>query len=250
MYSHINAVRKERKLKGITKYLLLTLATHANQDNECWVSLSTLSQEMGINLRTVKRIIASLISTGYINKLINKDETGNNMVTKYTINLKIPYGNGTEMNWGVGAQDPQGRGCTPLGVGVVRPPKDKPIDKLKDKHKENCKRKVLRTDFPENFEFTEKHYQLAQDMNLNIKEELEKLKDYSQSHGKKYANWNATFNNWLRNSYKFKRKGSNHDERPKYVTYDSFCEKMERDIASGTYYEEDVDRHSDEDFVG
>ena len=61
-------------------------------------------------------------------------------------------------------------------------------------------RKAKGTRLPEDWCHDIKHEHLAKEMGVNLFDELMKFRDYWASEGRAKANWNATFNTWLRNA--------------------------------------------------
>ena len=62
---------------------------------------------------------------------------------------------------------------------------------------------------PDDFEPTTNHQDIAVNENINLDNEFIKFKDYCLANGKKYIDWNAAFNNWLRNAGKYQRASPN-----------------------------------------
>ena len=61
-------------------------------------------------------------------------------------------------------------------------------------------RKAKGTRLPEDWCHNIGHERLAKEQGVNLFDELMKFKDYWASEGRVKANWNATFNTWLRNA--------------------------------------------------
>ncbi|WP_294833312.1 hypothetical protein [uncultured Gilliamella sp.] len=58
---------------------------------------------------------------------------------------------------------------------------------------------------PDNFKTNEHHRCIALNENIDLDTEFIKFKDYCLANGKKYIDWNAAFNNWLRNAGGYKK---------------------------------------------
>ena len=69
---------------------------------------------------------------------------------------------------------------------------------------------------PDDFEPTTHHQDIAINENINLDNEFVKFKDYCLANGKKYIDWNAAFNNWLRNAGKYQRATLNN--KPNFMT--------------------------------
>ena len=59
-------------------------------------------------------------------------------------------------------------------------------------------RKAKGTRLPADWAYDLKHETLAREMGVSLYEEFVKFKDYFIGEGKLKADWNRTFNNWLR----------------------------------------------------
>lgn len=70
-------------------------------------------------------------------------------------------------------------------------------------------RKKRACQIPDDFEPTNHHRDIAISQNINLDNEFVKFRDYCLANGKKYIDWDAAFNNWLRNSYKYQRASPN-----------------------------------------
>jgi len=69
---------------------------------------------------------------------------------------------------------------------------------------------------PDDFEPTTHHQDIAINENINLDNEFVRFKDYCLANGKKYIDWNAAFNNWLRNAGKYQRATLN--SKPNFMT--------------------------------
>lgn len=62
------------------------------------------------------------------------------------------------------------------------------------------------THFENNFKPNNYHNNIAKELNIDLNSEFIKFKDYCLANGKKYVDWDAGFNNWLRNVSQFHNK--------------------------------------------
>lgn len=69
---------------------------------------------------------------------------------------------------------------------------------------------------PDDFEPTTNHQDIAINENVNLDNEFVKFKDYCLANGKKYIDWNAAFNNWLRNAGKY--QWANRNNKANFMT--------------------------------
>ena len=74
------------------------------------------------------------------------------------------------------------------------------------KTKPVSERKAPGTRLPEKWTHQIAHETLAEKLGLDFYDELDKFKDYFWAEGKVKANWNRTFNNWLRRAAELKQQ--------------------------------------------
>jgi len=75
-----------------------------------------------------------------------------------------------------------------------------------DNTKVVSERKAKGTRLPEKWTHQIKHEALAEKLGLDFYDELDKFKDYFWAEGKVKADWNRTFNNWLRTAAERKQQ--------------------------------------------
>ena len=68
------------KLDASSKAVILALCFRANEDGECWPSLAGISELTGLNVKTVKSVLPSLVARGLIEK-----ESGHGVKNKYKL---------------------------------------------------------------------------------------------------------------------------------------------------------------------
>ena len=74
--------------------------------------------------------------------------------------------------------------------------------------KQVSQRKARGTRLPDDWGCAESHHHLADELGLNLWDEVNKFKDYWRSEGKLKVNWNLTFNVWLRNAAERKNRNN------------------------------------------
>ncbi|WP_392564343.1 hypothetical protein RHO13_01880 [Orbus wheelerorum] len=84
------------------------------------------------------------------------------------------------------------------------------------------------TQLSDSFKPNEHHSEIANELNINLNDEFIKFKDYCLANGKKYVDWNAGFNNWLRNAGKF--KVSNQRNNKQFMTRSERNFEVMRDL--------------------
>jgi len=55
-------------------------------------------------------------------------------------------------------------------------------------------------EFPDDFMPTDQHYALAEQLGVNLGEQLGLMASWAKSNGEKKKDWNQTLSNWLRNA--------------------------------------------------
>lgn len=75
------------------------------------------------------------------------------------------------------------------------------INKQTQKTKRGCQ-------LPEDFRPNTHHLEIALTENVDLEMEFTKFKDYCLANGKKYLDWSAAFNNWLRNAGRYKKSNN------------------------------------------
>lgn len=77
------------ELRPICKFVYAILASHTNQERQCYPSLSRLAKMAGASKTTVKSAIDELRSTGWIS--YSTQRIGESFVNVYTLNMEIPF---------------------------------------------------------------------------------------------------------------------------------------------------------------
>lgn len=73
---------------------------------------------------------------------------------------------------------------------------------------------MKKTEIPKDFEITERMREWAREKvpGVDIDSETEKFVDYWLGHGKKMADWTATWRNWMRRAPQFNRQETGGDD--------------------------------------
>jgi len=50
------------------------------------------------------------------------------------------------------------------------------------------------------------HHRMAHELGVSVFDEMDKFRDFHQSRGNRFVNWDQAFNNWLRNAAEFKAR--------------------------------------------
>lgn len=60
---------------------------------------------------------------------------------------------------------------------------------------------------PDEWEPKDDHFEIAQELNLNCRQEADQFRDHAAANDRRQRDWDAAFRNWLRNSPKFGSNG-------------------------------------------
>lgn len=195
----------------LRKLVLIKLADNANDNGECFPSHNTIAKACEISRSSVQAHIEALIKMGVVKKINRKKNEKENTSNLYILtipadgiggipedNTPIPTDNRGVPAGGIGGipTDEQ----EPIIIESVNEPIIEPIIAEKpQKPKRACQ-------LPDDFKPNDHHQEIAQAENINLESEFIKFKDYCLATGKKYIDWDAGFNNWLRNAGKFSKQ--------------------------------------------
>jgi DNA-binding transcriptional ArsR family regulator len=102
----------EQELNPSAKLVLMSLANYTNKEHQCWPGIKLISEEAGVEPRTVRKWIAHLESAGLITRQPQTREDGSRKSNLYQLNLGAKRAGGTDL--GSGGTD-LGSGGTDLG---------------------------------------------------------------------------------------------------------------------------------------
>ena len=182
------------------KSVLISLADHANDQGICWPNIDTICERTCLSERTVQRAIDALVTTGLL--VVNKRAGRSNVYTILSPTTVasappcrsrqrdvIPRHSATQ------PPSPCHRTAVSVTPRTLSEPSRNPKEPLL-----LTKRAMT---LPDNFTPNAKHNALAAELGVNLATELEKFCDHAKATGKRYKDWNAALNNWLRNSVRF-----------------------------------------------
>src|SRR6185369_13113636 len=72
------------------KWVLMGIANYVNQEEECWPSLETLSERLGMAVSSVISHINDLIADGFLSRLQRKKKHYGSMIYKLTMKAIQP----------------------------------------------------------------------------------------------------------------------------------------------------------------
>jgi DNA-binding transcriptional ArsR family regulator len=203
------------ELSHQAKLLYGRLAQWSSAKGDVHRSVKQLSQEIGVPPSTVDRTLKELREVGLI-ETVRREYGGINhfkflrhswMDEKINSNLEYQSSeNGSNKD-----QTPHVKNDVTNTSKVTSPhvkndvPKIKEIKLNKKKIKRGEKRLSSRSNVSNNFTPTKEHEKICRELNLDIEVEKQEFIDYYKSNGKKMIDWDASFNNWLRKSAKFRK---------------------------------------------
>ena len=211
-------------VSGTNLIVLLCIADHANQKDECWPFIRRIAERCRLSERAVQKCIHSLEESGHLIRVIRE---GSSSVFK----LPIPDTFETE---GVNGGSPGGElpftgGCPVVHRGVnggspqedpKSEPKSSESNKLRpvektgtviepsknlfgdEKGKKRSRTKREYTPLPPDFEPNDRHIALAQRLGVDLREEFGCFCDHHEAKGNTFADWNAALSLWIRKSKK------------------------------------------------
>lgn len=203
--------------------LAVTCVCMANWQEGRWFDgKETLKVERGSFVTTVAKLTSELGKESSPKKVRNGLrrleaaeflKTGNGAGKRYTLISILNYDEYQKK-----PEEPGKTSGTDRATTGQRPGTDRAtIEQVNKGTKEQGKKVVARKrahQIPDSWQPTEKHTTLAAELCVDMTAEAEKFRDYWLGEGKAKTNWNATFNNWLRNAKTFadRRVGSKPDD--------------------------------------
>ena len=212
---------------GSDMLCILALSDWCNDEGgSLYPSISTLARKMRVSDRQAQRVLHHLINNGFVSVIGNQNGGAPGTTRQYHLNVskiaKFPdYGE--EIKTGDTYVTPDietgdtgdvdgCHGCRETGDTHVTQDVSYPLEEpLVNQSSEKKKRKYA---LPESFEPKETCRKKAAALDVPIQSELEKFKDYHQSKGSKYVDWQAAFRNWLAKAAEFRASRANVKQFP------------------------------------
>ena len=194
MFHHIAWAMKAPTPDALSRWLLVVLADHANEDGKCWPSQATLARRTGMGRSTVNRKLEMLEK----NQLIHRISGNSERSTMY--HLLIP-----EYHLQVSEQDrviPEYHLLVPEQDRVV-PERDKVVPERDTKLPLN--NNTLSDDWRPSEELIATINQVAMRNNQEINHDIETAKfiAHYQSTGKRLKDFKAAYRKWCYNTVSF-----------------------------------------------
>lgn len=200
---------------GSEMLCMLALADWCNDEGgSLYPSMRALSRKMRVSERQAQRVLHKLINDGFISVVGNENGGAPGTTRQYHLNVaridSLPnYGEtgDTDVTPDTGDTGDTGdadgcHGCRETGdtdvTQTVIDPLEEPLVKPA---KEKAKRKHP---LPDGFEPNDTCRKKASDLDVPLAMELEKFRDFHQSKGNKYVDWQAAFRNWLTKAAEFR----------------------------------------------
>ena len=190
-----------QKLPTKEKFTLLMLANYAsNEKGDCYPSINTLADETGMSRDSIIRALRSLESSGLI-KIRKRMQDGVNLPNFYTLTLLDLQG--------VVAVSDHGSSCERLGVVAVSDSNLslEPINESISDATPPSLQKFLSTKrksfVNSQFEPNDTCKLKASNLGLDVETEKEKFILHAKANGKTFVDWQAAFQTWLLNAFKW-----------------------------------------------
>jgi len=186
-YKAMNWAFGQRNLKPATKIVLLYLADRHNPDFGCFPSLKRLMKDCEMSKPTLIKHLSELELIGLI-KIVERFKSDGSK----TSNLY-------QLNFEKGSKEilpPRSKEILPPLVKKLYP------KEVNNNQVSNINKKYIKNIISEDAVISEKQLEIALSKKLSQTEaklQFEKFKDYILAHGKRYANYDAAWRNWLGN---------------------------------------------------
>ena len=177
------------------KYVLLNLSMRSNKHGESWPSVPRISEDTGLNKKTVMTAVAALEEMNLLTVERNRG-AGN----RYLINLEALSESSTDIG-----STYIGSPLTPK-TGVDHYQKREPNKSLTSKEEVSSpparKSKPKKRTVPDDFVLTDEHRDWAEKNGYrNIQDHFNYFKDAAKAKGYEYADWNRAFYNAVRSDW-------------------------------------------------
>ncbi len=204
------------------KLVLLTLATHADQDGtNAWPSLATLAAECGLTRRGIGKVIAWLRDHHFLTVAYKSKPVPGGAVNVYTIttwNARVHSPTNTDVElqssqsdggtWNGGTPDVE-RKAPDVELQSshdlpIDQPKDlkTPVSETRPPKSEVQPRKKKSVSLPDGFGISERVRAWAREKGFDrLDQHLEYFVGYARANGKQYADWDAAFMNAVRDDW-------------------------------------------------
>lgn len=180
-----------------TKLTLIALANYANDEHKCWPSQKTLSEWTESSPRAIRDHLVRLESLGLITRV---KRSVNGSFTSDMITLNIHQ---TQRQILPTADFADGRKQhLPAADSATYPSKEPSLKNIEKRARENT--------FPENFSSNQTHQRLGQELGIDVAKQIHAFKDFHQSKGTVFKDWDAAFRTWIRNAHKFSSAQNKH----------------------------------------
>jgi DNA-binding transcriptional ArsR family regulator len=226
---------------AVRKMVLIALADHHNKETGlCCPKISTLAADAGVSERTVYGHLAALREIGLIEWEQQHRKDGSRAANSYRLNLtnlqnlqRPPEENdidqpadssplpaesaGQERTWNI----------EPEVLGADAPTRQATTSKRRTNTKTNPRRKV---DMPPDWHPHEKHTAKAQELRVNIHDELFKFRNHHEAKGNQFVSWDAAFYTWLANAATYASERPTAVQQPVRVPgWDSYYASLDED---------------------
>ena len=188
------------------------------------IGLVAIARMIGSPLKDLRRHLAELEAAGVFSRTDGGTIFSRRMVRDEEIRIKRAEGGSLSLqNPRVPARKDGGKDTLPQSIGgafegspsssdfflpVSTSEKQEGAESSVSVERSRSRQRMnrLETEWPEGFQFNERHKAIAEGLGLNVHTEFVKFKDKAQAHGWRYADWEAGFRTWLNKADEFKQQ--------------------------------------------
>ena len=193
---------KQHGLKPAAKIVLYWLADHHNgETGACFPSLKTLEEECEMNRTTIIRHLSSLEEAGLIERIRRTRDNGSQTSTIYNIRLQPVAEHNSPCRK---TQQPPVAKRYPLNLVNINHGNE-PLFGEKSPKQQTIKRSIS---LPDGWVPSNQNIEDAMKRGFTTEEtnnEAEQFRNYHQSKGSAFKDWDAAWRTWLGNAKKFAR---------------------------------------------
>lgn len=194
------------------KFLLVALANYADENNSCFPGQEKLAHDVGVSVSTIRRALKELEADGFVARERRQGADGYRTSDRYFLQVNMtanPKSDDSYRSPVDGENDSyrSNEGTLPVKTDHLT---GHSYDRAEPK--ENLKKNRQRgtrvpSTLPAAFTVTEPMAAWAKEKtpSIEIQMETEKFKNYAESKGKTYSNWDAAWRNWMLNAVAYQQ---------------------------------------------
>lgn len=206
------------------KFVLVTLADHADEDNTCFPSQARIAKRIGSTVRTVGRALSALEAGGFISRQ-HRTKDGFRTSDRFTLNPAdlLQAGNGIELHDNLSRDNNDIKNVVDVRAGTIKNLK-KEIEKKKP------------VPFPKEFLITDAmtDWSEANTPGVHVERETGNFVDYwtiGKGQGIERVSWLETWRKWMRKAQTFAEQNGWKPD-PVYDLYDKVMTAAAEDYSA------------------